>query len=96
MTKYEFANIQAKELVRLEKKKKKINERIFSGDLSYKQTQKIHADLSWVCMHISMCEERLSFALGFITLDQLTAEYKPSGWHTYSGLRKELENLKFD
>jgi len=70
MTKYEYVNIQAKELVRLEKKKKKINERIFSGDLSYKQTQKIH--------------------------DELTSEYKPSGWHTYSGLRKELENLKFD
>ena len=95
MTKYEYIKTHANELYKSSKKRDKINERL-NADNSYKQTQKLHAELSWICMEIQKNEERLGFALGLISLENLRKEYSPSGWHTYKGLKGELENLKFD
>ena len=95
MTKYEYIKTHANELYKASKKREKINESL-NADNSYKRTQKLHAELSWICMEISKNEERLGFALGLLSIDELRDEYSPSGWHTYRGLKGELENLKFD
>ena len=95
MTKYEYIKTHANELYKSSKKREKINERL-NADNSFKQTQKLHAELSWICMEIHKDEERIAFALGLKSIDELRDEYSPSGWHTYKGVKEELKNLKFD
>jgi hypothetical protein len=96
VNKYDYIKNVANSLQKSAKKRDRINERIHEGNLSFNQTQKIHAELAWVCMEISKDEERLCFALGQKKLSELRDEYSPSGWHTYKGLKGELENLKFE
>ena len=95
MTKYEYIKTHANELYKASKKRDKINESL-NADNSIKRTQKLHAELSWICMEIQKDEERIAFALGLKRIEDLIDEYSPSGWHTYRGLKGELENLKFD
>ena len=94
VNKYDYIKNIANALSKSAKKRDKINERL-NGDNSYKQIQKLHAELSWTCMEIAKDEERLCFALGQKKLSELRHEYSPSGWHTYNGIRGELENLEF-
>lgn len=95
MTKEEYIFLAAKDLKTLSKKRDKINENL-NGNNTYNKIQKLHADLGWVCMQIGQAEERLGFALGYLSIDDIRDEWHPSGWHTYKGLKGELSKLKFD
>lgn len=95
MTREEYILIQAKEMVRISKKRKKI----FSVDYSKitpKRAKAISTNLNWLGMHYSQCEEKLGYALGLLRLEDIRDYYEPSGFHEYSGIKKELERLKFD
>lgn len=50
--------------------------------------------LNWECMHRSMNEERLRFALGDLKIEDCRDFYEPSGWHKYKGVAEELKKLK--
>lgn len=86
----DYTLTQAKELKKLCVKKRKIHDQMF-GDLSPKKWQKLNNELSWICMEISKCEERIGYALGHLTLRELRCEYNPSGWQTYKGISEEME-----
>jgi len=70
--------------------------RYTSGELTHKATQKLNADLNFLGMEIAKTEERLSFALGFLTPEKAREYYEPSPFHKYKGIRFELEKIKFD
>jgi len=97
MTKEEYIVNQSKELLKMVKKRKNLNSRLFKHDqLTDKAWQKLNTDLSWICMEIDKTRERIGYALGCLTLFELRDEYSPSGWHTYQGVKEEVKLLKFD
>ncbi len=97
MTKEDYILIQARELSKLAKKRKKLSDRSMdTSGMTQKAIQKLHTDMNWEGMNYSMTEERLGFALGHLTLDDLRDTYEPSAWHKYKGIRGEMERLKFD
>ena len=97
MTKEEYILIEAKNLKRSAKKRKKLLEKSYdTSSMTPRAIQKLHADMSWEGMHYAMTEERLGYALGRITLDELKDYYEPSGWHKYNGVKSEMEKLKFE
>lgn len=96
MTREEYIKYHATELKKLADKRKRLSERYTHKDTSHKQVQRLNAELNWVGMYIEQTEERLSFALGRLLPENAIAEYRPSGFHVYPGIRKELEKTKFD
>lgn len=97
MTKEEYILIQAKQLNASAKKRKKLLEKSYdTSQMTQKATEKLYNDMNWEAMSYGMTEERLMFALGCKTLDELRDFYEPSGWHKYKGIRAEMEKLKFD
>jgi len=95
MTREEYILLQAKELVRLSKKRQKLSLVDYS-EVTPKRAQAISTDLNWLGMHYSQCEEKLGYALGLLRLEDIRDYYEPSGFHKYDGVKKELERLKFD
>jgi len=97
MTKEDYILIQSRTLSVLAKKRKKLSERSMeTGGMTQRAIQKLHTNMNWEGMNYSMTEERLGFALGYLTLDELRDFYEPSGWHKYKGIRGEMEQLRFD
>lgn len=64
--------------------------------LSPKQAQKRSADLNFLGMDIERTKERLAFGLGLLLPEDARKEYRPSSFHRYDGIGKELEKTKFD
>jgi len=96
MTKEEYILNEAKNLKRSAQKRKKLLEKSYNTTgMTPKAIQRLHAEMNWEAMHYAMTEERIGFALGRITLDELRDSYEPSGWHKYNGIRGEMEKLKF-
>ena len=76
--------------------RKKLNARVATHDqMSRKAFDKLNTDISWLCMEIDKTKERIGYVLGHLILFELRDEYSPSGWHTYKGIKGEMENLKF-
>jgi hypothetical protein len=97
MTREDYILIQARELSKLAKRRKKLFEKSMdSSGMTQKSIQKLHTEMNWEGMNYSMTEERLGFALGHLTLDNLRDFYEPSAWNKYKGIREEMEKLKFD
>ena len=97
MTREEYILIQAKELNKIAKKRKKLSERSHdTTQMTQGAIQKLHTNMNWEGMNYSMTEERLGFATGHLNLDELRDFYEPSAWHKYKGIRGEMEMLKFD
>ena len=97
MTREDYILIQAKQLKSTAVKRKKLHEKScdISG-MSQKAIQKLYTEMNWEGMNYSMTEERLGFAMGYLKLEDLRETYEPSGWHSYKGIRGEMEKLKFD
>lgn len=95
MKRYEYIKKQATELFDLCKKRDKLHERTMQ-DLTPKAAQKLSSELNWLGMHIDQTKERIGFAMGFLNIEDLRSEYRPSSFHKYDGIRKEMENLKLD
>jgi hypothetical protein len=93
MTTEEYIKFQANELFRLAKKRDKLSEDLFKGDLSAKAFDKKSADLNWTCMEIYKYQERIGYVLGYLKLDEVREYYEPSGFHRYKGIREELSKL---
>lgn len=96
MKRHEYIKKQAAELDRLCKKREKMSARRSSDNTSVKMVQNLEAELNWLGMQIGQTEERILFALGRLTLEDVREEWRPSAWHRYDGIRFELEKLKFD
>lgn len=96
MKRHDYIKKHANELHRLIMKRLKVSDRMLRGDLSPKQYQKLDAELSWLFMWIGQTEERLAFALGYLLPHEAREEWHPSGWHSYKGIREELEKTEFD
>lgn len=96
MKRQDYIKKQACELKKLVDRKEKMNARYCSGNLTPSAMQKLNADLNWNGMYISQTEERLAFALGLLLPENSITEYRPSPFHRYNGIRKELEKIKFD
>jgi len=77
-------------------KRRKVSDKILKGDLSPKQFLKLDAELNWVGMQIGQTEERLAFALGYLLPHEAREEWHPSGWHSYKGIREELEKTELE
>ena len=95
MKRYEYIKKHATELSKLCVKRKKVSER-YQSDISQKMKQNLNAELNFLGMHIEQSEERLSFALGKLLPENAISEYRPSQFQRYDGIRKELENTKFE
>lgn len=95
MKREDYIFAQAKVLRSDIQKRNKLNEKIRT-DLSLKQRQKIATDLNFLSMEIGKTEERLKFALGAITADEVMEEWRPSGFHVYPGIKNELEKTVFE
>ena len=91
----EYISNQAKELVRLSRKRKNLHDRMHK-ELSEKQFGNVIADLDHTMMEISKTNERIGFVLGHLTLCELREEYRPNGWQTYQGVKEEMEKIKFE
>lgn len=96
MKRHEYIKNQANELHRLHTKRLKVSDRILKGDLSPKQFLKLDAELNWIYMQIGQTEERLAFALGYLLPQEAREEWHPSGWHSYKGIREELEKTELE
>lgn len=96
MRKSEYIKKHANELHRLHMKRLKVSDRILKGDLSPKQFLKLDAELNWIGMQIGQTEERLAFALGYLLPHEAREEWHPSGWHSYKGIREELEKTELE
>ena len=96
MKRHEYIKNHANELHRLEMKRRKVSDKILKGDLSPKQFLKLDAELNWVGMQIGQTEERLAFALGYLLPHEAREEWHPSGWHSYKGIREELEKTELE
>lgn len=94
MTREEYIKYHAIKLKKLADKRKRLSERFQVA--SYAQAQRLSAELNWVGMYIEQTEERIAFALGRLLPENATKEYRPSSFHTYPGIRGELEKTKFD
>jgi len=95
-TKEEYILNQSKQLLKMTRNRKNLNNRLFKHDqMTIKAWQKLNNDLSWLCMEIDKTKERIGYVLGHLILFELRDEYSPSGWHTYKGIKGEMENLKF-
>lgn len=96
-TREEYILKQARELQRIAKKRLKLLNRSNEGYQNFtpKAWSKLTAEMSWEAMHYEKTRERLGYALGFLNKEDLRGTYEPSGWHTYEGIKKEVENLKF-
>jgi len=95
MKRHEYIKKQAIELNSLCSKREKLKQR-YNSDLSPKMAQNISAELNFLGMSIDQTEERLSFALGRLLPENARQEYRPSPFHTYKGIRFELEKTVFD
>jgi len=95
MTKEDYILHQAKELVRIRKKRDKLRS-INLLEVTQKKAQAISTDLNWLGMDYSKTEERLGYALGLLNIGDLRDEYEPSGFHRYPGIKGEVAQLKFD
>ena len=97
MTKEEYIVNQSNELLKMVRRRKILNNTLMKYDeMTDKRWQKLNADLSWLCMEIDKTRERIGYVLGYLTLFELRDEYKPTGWHTYQGVKEEVKLLKFD
>lgn len=81
--------------VQLEKNRKRIDSLSSkdSSQMTQRAIQKMNVDLNWECLHRSMNEERLRFALGDLKPEDCREHYEPSSFHKYRGVRAELEKL---
>lgn len=96
MTKSQYIRKHAIELDKLSKRMRKLSDRYRDPSTSKSQVEKLNAEMNWVGMHIGQTEERIAFALGYLLPEEAQEFWEPSGWHTYPGIRKELERVKFD
>lgn len=96
MKRHEYIKNQANELHRLHTKRLKVSGRILKGDLSPKQFQKLDAELNWIGMQIGQTEERLLFGMDRLRPEEAREEWHPSGWHSYKGIREELEKTELE
>ena len=97
MTREDYILIQARQLSKTAKKRKKLHEKSCdTSGMSQKAIEKLYTEMNWEGMNYSMTEERLGFAMGYLKLEDLRETYEPSGWHSYKGIRGEMEKLKFD
>lgn len=96
MKRQDYIKHHANELKKLIDKREKFSARYTSGELTHKQVQKLNNELNFLGMHITQTEERLAFALGRLLPEEAQEEYHVSGFHTYKGIRSELERTKFD
>jgi hypothetical protein len=96
MKRHDYIKTHAAILKRDCDKRDKLSARYTSGDLTHKATQKLNAELNFLGMNIAQTEERLAFALGLLLPERAREEYRPSPFHTYKGIRQELERTKFD
>lgn len=95
MKREEYIKSLATELYRMRKRRDNLSGKDLM-EMTPKAAQKHNADLNWLGMEMSKTEERIGFAMGFLTLDDLREYYEPSAWHKYEGVRKEMENLKLE
>lgn len=96
MSKAEYIEKNSKILLKLERQKKNLNNRLFNLDLGSKAYRNNVAELDRVCMHYSMTSERIGYALGYLTLFEVREEYNLNGWQKYKGIKDELRELNFD
>lgn len=61
-----------------------------------KQNDKLNVDLNWNRMNYEMERERLGYAMGFLSLNDLRDYYEPSAFHKYKGVRDEMEKIQFN
>lgn len=95
MKREDYIFAQAKALRTDMRKRRKQVEKLQS-DVTLNQRRKITADINWLSMEIGQTEERLKFALGCINLNDVRKEWHPSGFHTYPGIKNELEKIVFE
>lgn len=97
MTREEYILQQARELKKLSVKRRKLRDKTADHtQLTQKAYKNALADLNWAAMHVSMCEERIGFALGLLKIEDLREYYEPSSFHKYKGVRDECLKLKFE
>lgn len=96
MKRHEYIKKHAAELYRLCEKRSKLSKNYLDGDHTPKRKQAMNNDLNWLGMQIAQEEERLAFALGKLLPENAQSEYRPSSFHRYEGIRKELETTKFE
>ncbi|TAN17214.1 MAG: hypothetical protein EPN37_07105 [Chitinophagaceae bacterium] len=96
MKRQDYVKHHAIELKKMCDKRDKLHEKTISGELSYSQFQKVSAELNFLSMHIEQTKERIAFGLGYLIPENTISEYRPSGFHRYDGIRRELERTKFD
>lgn len=95
-TREEYIETHAKSLLKMCRQRKQLSQRLMKHDqMSDKSWSKLNADYSFLCMEIAKTEERIVYALGYLTLFELRDEYYPSGWHKYEGIKGEVEKLVF-
>lgn len=96
MERIEYAATHMKILSRLAKRREKIRLALENdGSLTDRKISSLRADLTLISMHIEQEKERIGYALGYLSLNDLREEWQPTGFHTYRGLRMELEGLPF-
>ncbi len=79
--------------MKLVRKREKIQERLKENNITTKRRSSLLADLNFISMHIGQEEERIGYALGHLTLKDIREEWHPTGFHSYKGIREELERL---
>ena len=95
MEKIEYASNHMKSLLKLARRRKKINDILHEDNITAKRRSSLIADLNLISMHIDQDRERIGYALGFINIEDIRDEWVVSGFHNYRGIKEELENLNF-
>ena len=96
MKRQDYIKLHALELKKLCDKRDRLNAFCLCADFPVKKAAKISADLNFVNMHISMENERLAFALGYLQPKEALREYCVCGFQRYAGIQDELAATKFD
>lgn len=95
MDRYIYAGNKMKELLKLVRKRGKIQERLKENNITTKRRSSLLADLNFISMHIEQEKERIGYALGHLNINDIREEWKPTGFHTYKGIKEELKSLTF-
>lgn len=95
MKRQDYIKLQSVELKKSMDKSDKLRDKwLICNDL--KESKKLSNELNYLNMSIEKTKERIGFALGYISADEVQSEFCLDAMHVYPGIKEELLNLKFD
>lgn len=95
MKRQDYIKLQSIELKKSMDKANRLSEKWLSCN-DFKESKKLSNELNYLNMSIEKTKERIGFALGYISADEVQSEWRVDAMHVYPGIKEELLNLKFD